>query len=308
MRAPAKLHVSRGTPSSHCANATTPHWSPSSIPALVHILIAACTCTFFVGCWSKPSTSSSSPAAAEEAQAKAHARAIESIGARYWYDPSTGKYRPPNVFPDPDHPLRKNGTVAGPTAAAAPWRPFGNGLRLPSGDFFAYAAIVVLGLALLAVAIALTAVSLGGWRPLRKNVERAKEVEIDPSRVSDLPFEAQAEMHDPLAYAKHLVAHGNYNEAILFLYGYMLLALDRAGKIVLHRGKTNRMYLQDLNDERELRRYLVPAMLAFEDVFFGRHDIQPERFQKIWAQLDSFHRALAPAIAELAATDRMTAS
>ena len=248
------------------------------------------------GCWSSRTQSATS--AAGDARDASDKRAKESIGSRYWYDPSTEEYRTPKISPDPDHPLRRNGAKAGPTAPRATntgW----TGLNLPSGEFLAYSAIIILGVTLTGLAIVLLVMSVGGWRPLRKNVDRFKAIEIDPSRVSDLPFEAQAEMHDPLAYAKQLIGLGKYEEAMLFLYGYMLLALDRAGKISLHRGKTNRMYLHELHRERQLHNYLVPAMLAFEDVFFGRHRLQPERFQKIWAQLDDFHRALAPAIAEI---------
>ena len=162
---------------------------------------------------------------------------------------------------------------------------------------------MTLGIALVGVAILLAVVSVRNWRPVASHADLFKAIAIDPARVADLPFEAQIEMQDPLAYARHLVSQGFYDEAILFLYGYMLLALDRAGKIVLHRGKTNRMYLHELVNEPRLRELLVPAMLAFEDVFFGRHRLEPQRFLKIWAQLDNFHRALAPAIADLASSD-----
>ncbi|MGN6134986.1 MAG: hypothetical protein ACTHOU_10820, partial [Aureliella sp.] len=79
-------------------------------------------------------------------------------------------------------------------------------------------------------------------------------------------------------------------------------------KIVLHRGKTNRMYWHELGSNRQLRELLLPAMLAFEDVFFGRHSIDRERFFAIWNQLDNFHRMLAPAIDQLAPIEQATAS
>jgi hypothetical protein len=161
----------------------------------------------------------------------------------------------------------------------------------------------------LGVGIALLAASMRSWLPGRRLDQlKRKEIAIDPTRVVDLPFEAQAEMQDPLAYAKYLIAQGNFDEAVIFIYGYMLLALDRAGKILLHRGKTNRMYLHELVGEPELRSILLPAMLAFEDVFFGRHAIERERFQKIWSGLDHFHRALAPSIAAAAPIEESVAS
>ena len=33
-------------------------------------------------------------------------------------------------------------------------------------------------------------------------------------------------------------------------------------------------------------------MLAFEDVFFGNHELSPQRFQTCWKDLDRFHQQL----------------
>lgn len=259
------------------------------------------------GCgWGGSAGQSTQPSQA--ARASTDKQAIKSIGQRRWYDAASDAYRPPKVAPDLDHPLRTGGTIAGPGQAPAPAAGgVGRGFNWPSGDALAYTILVVLGFGLVGVAIALACVSMRTWRPAA-DANLAKAITIDPARVADLPFEAQAEMQDPLAYARHLLASGAYDEATIFLYGYMLLALDRAGKIVLHRGKTNRMYWHELGSNRQLRELLLPAMLAFEDVFFGRHSIDRERFFAIWNQLDNFHRMLAPAIDQLAPIEQATAS
>lgn len=248
--------------------------------------------------------SSSGRTAADEE--KADAKALKALGKRRWYDSAKGEYRPPKLSQDLDHPLRRTGTLAGPngtntTTGTGRGGGGGGGWNWPSGEVIGYIILITLGTALLGVGILLAATSLRHWLPGRRTrpLDHAP-IAIDPTRVVDLPFEAQTEMQDPLAYARALMAQGKFDEAIIFIYGYMLLALDRAGKITLHRGKTNRMYLQELSGETQLRSMLTPVMVAFEDVFFGRHSIEPERFRRIWDQLDGFHRALAPSIAAAA--------
>ena len=268
---------------------------PTNRGRCVCILLTSFALVALAGCWSRQQPSKLSSGDARQAS---DARAVQSIGSRAWYDPSEQEYRAPSVPADQDHPLRRSGTLSGPTPAAAPTANRRGWFNWPSGDAIAYTVLITLGLALLTVAIMLGLASMRNWRALDRSSNEFKEIDFDPSRVADLPFEAQAEMQDPLAYARHLIGLGKYDEAMLFLYGYMLLALDQAGKLVLHRGKTNRMYLHELAGERALRNLLVPAMLAFEDVFFGRHSLEPQRFLKIWGQLEQFHRELAPAIAQ----------
>lgn len=247
------------------------------------------------GCWSPPAPAN--PTSVDATQ-ESDMRAVRSVGSGAWYDSSAKQYRVPKVPVDRDHPLRRSGTIAGPSSTATAGGTRNGWIRWPSGDAIAYTILITLAIALLAVAVTLALASLRNWRAVARNSSQFKEIDIDPSRVTDLPFESQAEMQDPLAHARYLISQGKYDEAILFLYGYMLLALDRAGKVVLHRGKTNRMYLHELAGDRPLRNLLVPAMLAFEDVFFGRHSLEPQRFLKIWGQLDQFHRELSPLIAE----------
>lgn len=272
------------------------------------LLLIAAVLSSMTGCWSRQAANPPVQQSGDD-QANTDGRAIKSIGARSWYDPKTQSYRAPQVKADLDHPLRRDGTQAS-TNSTTTTPPAGKRRRLslPDGDVLGYIIIVGLGVALAAVATVLVIVSLRSWNPKLSQTDRFNAIEIDPSRVADLPFDAEAEMQDPLAYARLLIGRGNYDEATIFLYGYMLLALDRAGKIVLHRGKTNRMYWHELHSEPQLREFLVPAMLAFEDVFFGRHSIQPARFLKIWGQLENFHRALAPAISEATAADRAVAT
>ena len=131
-----------------------------------------------------------------------------------------------------------------------------------------------------------------------ESAKNIRGVEIDPTRVADLPFDVMPTRGDPLSEAEMLWRAGRYDEAIVFLYGYMLLALDHARKIHLQKGKTNRMYLRELKSQPGLKRIVESTMLAFEDVFFGKHAIGRDRFELIWDQLQEFHHLLTPAPAK----------
>jgi hypothetical protein len=213
---------------------------------------------------------------------------LESIGQQAWYDRTTQKYRAPHVSPDPDHHLRRDGTVAGPQASANNSSNTASPFAL-SGELAATVILSVLGVLLVILLVAVLALSFRNWLPGYQTPATA--VDFNPARMVDLPFDATDQMQDPLGYAKQLVARGDLDAAIILLYGYMLLALDHHGRIVLHRGKTNRMYVHELRDV-PLRNLLLAAMLAFEDVFFGRHHLEAPRFYHVWNQLDAFHQRL----------------
>ncbi|MFO7906997.1 MAG: DUF4129 domain-containing protein, partial [Pirellulaceae bacterium] len=68
--------------------------------------------------------------------------------------------------------------------------------------------------------------------------------------------------------------------------------LDKHHLIQLNKGKTNREYLGELRRRPEFAALLGPTMRAFEDVFFGHHEISRERFQACWDDLDRLHRQL----------------
>ena len=85
---------------------------------------------------------------------------------------------------------------------------------------------------------------------------------------------------------------GNYREAIVYLYSYLLVQLDRRQVIRLTKGKTNRQYLREVRQRPELVPIFEPTMIAFEDVFFGDHPLSRGEFEKCWDRLDEFHRLL----------------
>jgi hypothetical protein len=117
-----------------------------------------------------------------------------------------------------------------------------------------------------------------------------RQAEID--RVEQLPFVVRRPGGDLLGEARKLYDQGSYGEAIVYLYSYQLVQLDRHQVIHLAKGKTNRQYLREIRELPTLRGLLQGTMIAFEDVFFGHHDLDRQRFDEFWQRLDEFHALL----------------
>jgi hypothetical protein len=114
----------------------------------------------------------------------------------------------------------------------------------------------------------------------------------DADRVENLPFPVPSREGDFLTVSKRSYDSGDFNDAIIYLFSYHLVELDRRHLIRLNRGKTNRQYLRELRSNPELCKILSKTMLAFEDVFFGHHSLSRRRFEECWQQLDRFHEVM----------------
>jgi hypothetical protein len=100
-----------------------------------------------------------------------------------------------------------------------------------------------------------------------------------------------------MAQARRHFEAGEFAQAIIYLYSYQLIQLDRHQLIRLTKGKTNRQYVRELRSRRELRDVLFRTMVVFEEVFFGHHSLSRERFESCWRRMDEFHQHLAQAAA-----------
>ena len=120
------------------------------------------------------------------------------------------------------------------------------------------------------------------------SVHRASDVD----RVESLPFQVKRPRADLLAEARRQYELGNYGEAIVYLFSYQLVQLDKQQLIHLTRGKTNRQYLREVRRRPRLFQVLETTMIAFEDVFFGHHELERDRFEACWSGLDDFHQHL----------------
>jgi hypothetical protein len=116
----------------------------------------------------------------------------------------------------------------------------------------------------------------------------------DVDRVDALPFQLKRPRGDLLAEAKRLYEEGRYAEAMIYLYSYQLVQLDKNQVIRLTRGKTNRQYLREVRRGSNLFELMQLSMVTFEDVFFGDHRLDRSGFELCWTQLDEFHHQLDP--------------
>jgi hypothetical protein len=125
----------------------------------------------------------------------------------------------------------------------------------------------------------------------------------ETASIEQLPFQVKQPQADLLGEARrHYQAH-HYNQAIVYLFSYQLVQLDRHQCIHLAKGKTNRQYLGELASEPFLRQRLKQTMLVFEDVFFGHYELGRARFETCWSIIDEFDLHLR----QLASMDRPSA-
>lgn len=215
-------------------------------------------------------------------------RAFRSIRG-HWYDSSEHDFAPPTLRKAEDHPVRIDGRLARPRRPWN-WPNFNWGLGGFSRVLF-YGILIASTAALLICLIFLVrhfAPGVSGSSQKRSK----KSIEIDLTKVEDLPFAVHRMEGDLLGHARHLADAGKFEQATIYLYGYVLLALDQSRKVFLQKGKTNRMYLHELDRFPPLESIAETIMLKFEQVHFGHRSISPESFEQSWNELDEFHRLL----------------
>ena len=125
-------------------------------------------------------------------------------------------------------------------------------------------------------------------RPSKGGVIAQQSSVNDAARIEALPFRLRRGDSDLLSQARLHYEQGNYREAIIYLFSHQLVELDRNQVIRLARGKTNRQYLREVKSRPTLRGLVEQTMVAFEDVFFGEHELEQSRFEACWTRLDEF--------------------
>ena len=115
----------------------------------------------------------------------------------------------------------------------------------------------------------------------------------EAEQIENLPFPVERPRKDLLAEARHHYENGDYGRAIIYLFSYQLVHLDKHHLIRLAKGKTNRQYLRELGSPRSpLRNTLQQTMVSFEEVFFGNHSLDKQAFEACWRELDEFHQGV----------------
>jgi hypothetical protein len=214
---------------------------------------------------------SSNPAGAQ-AEAGGGEEARQALGREGfpWYDKKADAPRPVNVD--------------------VPWnisKPKGN---MPGSPFWEWVAIIILTAALVTIVWLLIRAYLNREEMTAAvDSTRVRHAAVDDAaRIEALPFRIRRGDVDLLAEARRLYEQGKYGEAMVYLFSYQLVEMDRHQVIRLAKGKTNRQYLRDLRRQPSLREIIERSMVAFEEVFFGGHVLDRTRFEAVWHQLGPF--------------------
>lgn len=117
-------------------------------------------------------------------------------------------------------------------------------------------------------------------------------------RVEALPVALEEPISDFLHAARKAQESGDLTRAIVYLFSYELIELDRHSLLRLVKGKTNRQYLRELErnapDRPRLADILRRTTRVFEAAFFGAHPPTSESFSACWQEAAEFQRLLTP--------------
>ena len=184
-------------------------------------------------------------AAEEPTAVTAGRRALEGQHDLPWYDPDSDSIRPVGVRPpaeDPDRQSAWRSTQTQPNSATS--RSRRSSLLATILEFAVWG---LLGLLLLGVLGALI------WWFLRaesSKIEPRDSASEDPiaesDRLDQLPIAVEKSNRNLLETARMWEKAGDLGQAIVYLFAYMLVELDRHQLVRLTRGKTNRQYLAEL--------------------------------------------------------------
>jgi len=213
-------------------------------------------------------------------------KALYSSGSYPWYDPDKDAVRP----------ISLRSTEGDAAHRDSSWSESESTWQWPDWDFSALGPIVkflvytVLALLLVAIiALIIRAVKNVRLPAAVGELEEELEKRGDIDRVEALPFPVLRQRGDLLEAARQAYLAGKFDDAIICLFSYFLVRLDRAQLLRLTRGKTNRQYLREVGGRSTAGSILEPTMLAFEDVYFGSHSLDRSRFEACWNRLDEFH-------------------
>lgn len=121
--------------------------------------------------------------------------------------------------------------------------------------------------------------------PAQSVVEGRALDEQTKQRIAELPAELRDTTVSPRAEMERLMGTGDFDRAIIFLYGHQLLMLDRIGWLRLSRWKTNNQYVRETQQsDRSVSDQLRDTVAAFERSYFGKHALGRLQFDELWQE------------------------
>lgn len=214
-----------------------------------------------------------------------------------WYDADAGELLPIKVSDQRTDTMNRNSrwTPKPPDATkpkTAPTTSTGNAWgSMTWGNFFGWFFLMILMGALVGMLVYVFANSSFDFRPpaIQQTVisQRALD-EQTKQRIAELPAELRETDVNPRTELERLMQRGDFDRAIIFLYGHQLLLLDRAGCLRLSRWKTNSQYVRETRSiDPSSSELLGRTVDAFERSYFGRHALTRSQFDILWQ--DNLH-------------------
>ncbi|MAT11249.1 MAG: hypothetical protein CMM02_09590 [Rhodopirellula sp.] len=160
----------------------------------------------------------------------------------------------------------------------------GDGAGFAKGLFYIVLGVVVIAL----LGLIVWAILNREKTKIDPGVTSDSTVITDEQRVEELPFQLDTAYKNLLDQARECYQAGDYDQAIIYLFSYELIQLDKAALIKLTRGKTNHQYLREVLPNENLKSRLANTVRAFEDVFFGNKELSQSRFEECWREVNSF--------------------
>lgn len=114
----------------------------------------------------------------------------------------------------------------------------------------------------------------------------------DALRIEALPFRVRSGPWGLLDEARRHYEQGDFRQAIVYLFSYQLVEMDKRQIIRLAKGKTNRQYLRETRRRPLLESLVAQTMVVFEDVFFGDYPLDRGRFESCWLRLGEFEQLI----------------
>ncbi|MBI1249505.1 DUF4129 domain-containing protein [bacterium] len=220
-------------------------------------------------------------------------KALARLPQANWYNSESGEVQKVSIPGETQMPASQPGAPTPPKKTTT----------TPTGSWFpamSWMSSVVMYSILVLVLVVICSLIFMSINSLGKSTTKptTDKLSIDDEaqqidRVEQLPFEVKKKDGNLLDEARLCYDSGNFNEAIVYLFSFQLVELDKGHAIRLSKGKTNGQYLRELRQHRDLRKIVQLTMNAFEDVFFGNRNLTRDQFEKCWKQLSQFEGLLA---------------
>ncbi|QDT02948.1 hypothetical protein K227x_13270 [Rubripirellula lacrimiformis] len=234
----------------------------------------------------------------------------DSVSSSVWYDADQRSVLPVDVTPQVDDTLHRDSRwlpkperVVKPDAPqAAPgttWNSnglFGSGMSLSNLlGWLVLLTLFALGIGLVIYAMSKAEIDLITNARLRAVDDQGDGTPDEQTlqRIKHLPAELRRTDVNLRSEAQRLMEAGQYDQAIILLFGHQLLLLDRVGMIRLNRGKTNRKYVRETQATvPDLARRLQATVDGFEKSYFGRHAVTANEFAMLWESNERMENVL----------------